>query len=155
MNLIQDRFQKILDGTESIRLCSAYILLNKNRVLLEKRSDVNWWGIPGGAINIGETPKQAAVREMMEETSCLIHEDQFVLFNIFSDIKDGRILQYPDNRIHLIDIAYVAHTDIKEEEIKLSDESLEFKYFSRNCIPAELIPPSQPIVNDLILCNLI
>ena len=38
------------------------------RVLLQKRGDSCMWGFPGGAIEIGETPEQAAIRELKEET---------------------------------------------------------------------------------------
>lgn len=38
------------------------------RVLLQRRGDSNLWGFPGGAIELGETPEMAAVREVKEET---------------------------------------------------------------------------------------
>jgi 8-oxo-dGTP pyrophosphatase MutT (NUDIX family) len=38
------------------------------RILLIKRSDNDNWAIPGGAIDLGESMVQAAVRETLEET---------------------------------------------------------------------------------------
>ncbi len=38
-------------------------------------SDVRWWVTPGGGIDGEETPAQAAVREIHEETGLVTHED--------------------------------------------------------------------------------
>ena len=38
------------------------------KVLLQKRGDSSKWGFPGGAIELGETPEETAVRELKEET---------------------------------------------------------------------------------------
>ena len=35
-------------------------------VLLQKRTDNELWGLPGGAMNIGESVAQAVVREVRE-----------------------------------------------------------------------------------------
>ena len=45
------------------------ILINNNsEVLLVKRQDVPYWVLPGGGIEDGETPEDAVVREVFEET---------------------------------------------------------------------------------------
>lgn len=38
------------------------------RILLIRRTDNGNWSLPGGGIELGESPKQAAVRETAEET---------------------------------------------------------------------------------------
>lgn len=42
---------------------------NKGRVLLMKRNDNGQWMLPGGHIEVGEEPIQAAIREFKEETN--------------------------------------------------------------------------------------
>lgn len=37
------------------------------KVLLQKRGDSGKWGFPGDAIELGETPEEAAIRELREE----------------------------------------------------------------------------------------
>jgi len=57
---------------------AAVVILNeKNELLVLKRPDsVTWapnkWGLPGGKIEPGETPRQAAIRETKEETTLIV-----------------------------------------------------------------------------------
>lgn len=43
------------------------IVFNKNKVLLTKHSANHHWGFPKGLIDPGQTPEEAAVREVREE----------------------------------------------------------------------------------------
>jgi 8-oxo-dGTP diphosphatase len=46
----------------------AVIVDGQSRVLLCHRRDVDMWNLPGGAVEDGEAPWQAALREVREET---------------------------------------------------------------------------------------
>ncbi len=51
----------------------AVIVNEKGEVLLQRRHDPgheadNKWELPGGGLNYGETPEQAVIREVKEET---------------------------------------------------------------------------------------
>ena len=54
------------------------IFNEKGEVLLQKRADNGYWGLPGGKVDIGESVAQGAIREVLEETgrafsfSCLV-----------------------------------------------------------------------------------
>lgn len=41
---------------------------DRNSILLQRRSDTKTWTLPGGVIDPGETPAEATVREVREET---------------------------------------------------------------------------------------
>ena len=41
---------------------------NQNEILLQKRSDFDAWGLPGGALEFGESAQEACIREFLEET---------------------------------------------------------------------------------------
>lgn len=63
-----------------VRRAVRVILVDDHeRALLFEDSDLGvpadtWWMTPGGGIDDGETPAQAAVREVAEETGCVIAE---------------------------------------------------------------------------------
>jgi len=46
----------------------AVVVDDSGRVLLGRRTDTGKWALPGGAIDPGEQPADAAVREVYEET---------------------------------------------------------------------------------------
>ena len=41
---------------------------DKGEILLQLRGDLKQWGLPGGCLELGETPEQTAIREVKEET---------------------------------------------------------------------------------------
>ena len=47
---------------------AAVIQDAQGRILVQRRTDDGTWGLPSGAIDPGETPAQAVVREVYEET---------------------------------------------------------------------------------------
>jgi 8-oxo-dGTP pyrophosphatase MutT (NUDIX family) len=47
---------------------SAVIFDRRRRLLLQQRSDGGQWGLPGGAVEIGESLATAVAREVLEET---------------------------------------------------------------------------------------
>lgn len=48
---------------------SGFIQNEESHVLLCRRADVMMWDVPGGALELGETPAKALIREVAEETS--------------------------------------------------------------------------------------
>lgn len=71
------------DRPHKTRTAVRVVVLADEHVLLFADSDPGrpeyaWWVTPGGGIDPGETPAQAAVRELWEETGLRIGEDQLV-----------------------------------------------------------------------------
>lgn len=50
---------------------SAIVPDEDGRILLIRRTDNNYWSIPGGGLEPGESVRQAAAREVLEETGIL------------------------------------------------------------------------------------
>jgi len=68
-------------GNERIILnfAGACITNDKGELLLQKRSgNDNIWGLPGGALEIGESIEEAAKREVKEETGLNIEVDYLI-----------------------------------------------------------------------------
>ena len=68
------RLRALVGGEELLQLPSVAVALRDadGRVLLARHSEGGVWLLPGGGIEPGETPADAAVREMFEETGLLV-----------------------------------------------------------------------------------
>ena len=64
------------------------IVRNKESVLLVKHSYKDGWHLPGGGVKPGETLKDAAKREVMEETGVKV--TGLRMFGTYTDLSEGR-----------------------------------------------------------------
>ncbi len=55
----------------------AIIFDNHQRVLLSHRRDMDAWNLPGGGVESGETPVEAVIREVTEETGLEVNPHLF------------------------------------------------------------------------------
>lgn len=124
---------------------SAFIINPENKkILLVKHSDYDKWLQPGGHIEEDETPEEAAVREVFEETGLKIK----LIGEHFPREEDLiRPLGVQCNRktdgTRFIDIIYAAKPINNDDDIKLNDESTEIGWFTRNEL--ERIPVFQDV----------
>ena len=51
---------------------TALIRNNEGQLLLERRTDFDWWGLPGGVLELGETFAACGIREVREETGLIV-----------------------------------------------------------------------------------
>src|SRR6266567_6257010 len=56
----------------------ALIFDDQGRVLLGHRRDIDWWNLPGGGMEAGETVDEAMIREVREETGLQVRVEQLV-----------------------------------------------------------------------------
>ena len=95
------------------RLTSAVLVVHEGKYLLGQRNKENYnnyWVIPGGGVNFGETLQDAAIREIKEETNLDVE--------IIRQICYKEIINVPGN-YHSIVFYYLArpkHTDIKAKD---------------------------------------
>lgn len=119
------------------------IFNEKREVLLQKRGDSNKWGFPGGAIELGETPQMAAIRETKEETG--LDVEVVRLIGIYTDCN----MEYPNgDKAQSICIAFELHRTGGELACD-KDETLELKYFSLDDIPELFCRQHEELLHDI------
>lgn len=114
----------------------------QGEVLLQRRSDSGRWGLPGGAIEPGESICDAAVREIREETGLEVVVER--LIGIYTDPD----MVYPNgDKAHSICIA-VDFTVLGGSMVCNDGESLELRYFPLDKLPELFCPQHERILRD-------
>lgn len=137
-----------LTGHTPLILCSCGCLVfnDKGQILLQKRSDNNLWGNPGGIMELGETIYDTIIRELKEETNLDITKEDLKIFNIYSGEEQHHI--YPNNdEAYFVNIIFETH--IINGDIIKDNESEELRFFDIESIPSELTKPFICVYNDL------
>ncbi len=139
--------QRSVGPKTTLRLGVGVVIRDdRNQILLERRSDCGWWGLPGGSLEVGETITQTAMREVKEETGLEIEIIRLV--GVYSNPEE-RIVRYPDRPDGLQIIDVVVEGTVRGGDLTCSEESLELRYFDSQHLPMELIPPSQQPITDV------
>ena len=112
---------------------SAIIVDERNRVLLHRSSDDGKWYTIGGAIDPGEEPAAAAVREAREETGLIVEPVRVVAVKTFEPML------YPNgDQAVYVGIAFLCRIVGGDLHVA-DDESLELRFFAEGEFP-ELHP---------------
>jgi 8-oxo-dGTP diphosphatase len=87
-----------------------------NRVLLVKPTYKQGWDIPGGYVEPGESPKQAAVREVTEELGVTLPVGRLLVIDWAPHAEEGdKLLFVFDGGV--IDASTVEQADLQSSEI--------------------------------------
>ncbi len=115
---------------------NGVIFDDQGRVLLQKRADNGFWGLPGGMIDIGETVEQGAIREVLEETG--LHVTLKRLVGIYSDPKAHCVMIYPGDVI-VQGVTITFECQVRAGELKISEESTDIGYFPVDALPEDTL----------------
>ena len=109
---------------------SAVVTDDQGRILLQRRSDSGNWALPGGAMDIGETFAQSAVREVKEETGFDVRIDRII--GIYSD--PAHVFAYDDGEVRQEFNICLACT-IAGGTLLVSSESTAVEFFPVAVLP--------------------
>lgn len=141
-----------MDDPRQYFVACAAIFNDQGQILLTKRNSPsnpethNKWQLPGGSVEIGEHPAEAALREIKEETSLtiqLIFDRPFVYSHGF-----GR-------KGHVILLVYKAKYISGKLDISGDlGETKEAKWFRPEDVPhLKSLPETEKIVRDIALAK--
>lgn len=134
----------------------AIIRDEKGRILLQKRSDYGDWGLPGGAMEPGESIEETMIREVKEETGLTIEEYSF--YSVYTGKR--MMYQYPDGN-EVVFVMFLFEVNINTTRLLLDDgktldfqdennESLILQFFEEDKIDIEKISTVQrPLFEDM------
>ena len=100
---------------------------NRTTILLIKRRDVPVWVLPGGGIEKGETPEQAVLRELEEETGYRV-----AILRKVAEYTPICRLAKPTT---------LFECGIKAGKQTLSEETKDIRFFPLKALPKRLSPP--------------
>ncbi|MEH6940175.1 NUDIX domain-containing protein [Bacillus sp. JJ664] len=125
-------------GNELIFMpCVAGIIRNQDgEILLQNKGNGEKWSLPAGAIEMGEAPAEAVIREVWEETGLTVIPKRLV--GIFGG-KDFRY-QYPNG--HKVEYnVFMFECEVKQGELApMDDETVELRYFDPKEMPELALP---------------
>ncbi|WP_053372557.1 NUDIX hydrolase [Paenibacillus sp. FJAT-27812] len=136
-----------LVGTRPLIMAGACVLLCKeDSLLLQRRSDNGFWGLPGGAMEPGEALTEVARRELLEETGLIA--GSLALFDVFSGPE--LYYKYPHgDEVYNVSTAYIC-SDFEGMLKEDGTETLELRFFEFDSIPQELSPPDRPVIHAFL-----
>lgn len=114
----------------------AAVIDADGRILLIRRADNALWAMPGGALDVGETPAQGAVREVLEETGVAC--EPLALIGVYDSRLWGTASLH-----HLYQFSFLCRPLPDVEMIKPSShahEVIELSWFSEHALPDDLDP---------------
>lgn len=105
------------------------IITWNDKLLLERRRDSGTWGLVGGGVKRKETEVQAISREIYEELGLRIPKECFEKLAVYGE--PGRIAAFRDGSIwRMVIVVYAVQLE-NEPVLKISAESKELRFFSR------------------------
>jgi ADP-ribose pyrophosphatase YjhB (NUDIX family) len=127
------------DPTE-LKLSVSAVVRNEagaSEILLMRRSDNGFWGLPGGYVDPGESVAQAAAREVLEETGWKVEVGRLV--GVYSDPARQVIDYGGGDRVQAVNLCFDALA-LEPGEPTTPEETLEIGFFAWNVLPEPFVP---------------
>ena len=112
------------------------LIFEQGRVLLAHRRDIDWWNLPGGGMELGETVDEAVRREVREETGLEVAVEYLV--GVYSK---------PQKR----EVVLTFHCRVTGGTLTTTEESRNCCYFVPNELPPNTLPKHRQRVEDALL----
>ncbi|MCZ7570291.1 MAG: NUDIX hydrolase N-terminal domain-containing protein [Ardenticatenaceae bacterium] len=113
-----------------ITVADAAIIDDEGKILLIRQADNQLWAMPGGALSVGETPAEGAVREAFEETGARaeavalvgVHDSRlcgtlsrhhlYHFLFLCKPMNGSQVAAKPSHDLEVLDAAWFAENDL-------------------------------------------
>lgn len=124
------------DNLNHFRIAVYALIFDDERVLLAHRRDIDWWNLPGGGMEIGETIEEATCREVREETGLVVQVERLV--GVYSKPQKQEVV-------------LTFRCKVIGGELQATEESRACGYFSPDALPHNTLPKHRERIVDALL----
>jgi 8-oxo-dGTP pyrophosphatase MutT (NUDIX family) len=132
---------------EVLRVSVAAVIWDAGgRILLQKRADNGYWGLPGGHVEVGETVAAAVAREVWEETGLDVRPTR--LIGVYSDPAVNSVRYAGRATVQFVNVLFACA--VEGGALTLSEESTELRYYQPDALPEPMVPPHLVRIADAL-----
>lgn len=123
-----------------LTLATGVVLFDREgRVLLVKENyGRRRWGLPGGVIESGESPHEAAMREVREETGLSVELDHLIALYFLRTTRDG------------LRFIFAGRIVSGEPAVPASGEVAELRWFAPEALPDRMTHMGPIAISDAV-----
>jgi ADP-ribose pyrophosphatase YjhB (NUDIX family) len=113
----------------------AAVIDSSGCILLIQRSDNKMWAMPGGFLEVGESPSIGVLREVLEETGVVCKARS--LIGVFDSLYSGS-----SHPLQIFQLVFLCEPISNEDIVTPSHkhETLKIKWFSEQSLPSNIDP---------------
>jgi ADP-ribose pyrophosphatase YjhB (NUDIX family) len=119
----------------------AAVIDPTGRILLIQCSDDRKWSMPGGCLEVGETPADGVVREALEETGVLCQA--VALVGVFDSRLCGIV-----SRHHLYSLLFLCHPVDGIQSHFQSSETFDTNWYAEDALPNAMHPGHESRIHE-------
>jgi mutator protein MutT len=114
----------------------ALIFNDEKQILLGHRRDIDWWNLPGGGMESGETVEEALCREVREETGLEVKVERLV--GVYSKPQKQEVV-----------LTFLCQ--VIDGTLQSTEETRESRYFAPDALPGNTLPKHRQRIEDALL----
>jgi 8-oxo-dGTP pyrophosphatase MutT (NUDIX family) len=127
--------------------CCVFIRNKAGQILMQQRTyPYGKWGLPGGLMELGESPQDTVRHEILEETGLKLGE--LTLFGVYSG-KNYLCIAQNGDEFEVVTSVFVTE-DYSGNIAIMDDESLAFEWFDLDKLPQNIAKTHIELIGDYI-----
>jgi len=126
----------VVTNSAKFRVGVYAVIFDGGRVLLAHRRDIDWWNLPGGGMEAGETVEEATRREVREETGLEVEVESLV--GVYSKPQKQEVV-------------LTFRCRVTGGMLSATEESRECRFFVPKTLPENTLPKHRQRVEDALL----